>query len=113
MSQTLHYRDYRGSVAFSSEDRILHGRLLGIRDMVTFEGQDVDSLEHNFQAAVDEYLGFCAAEGVPPNTPYEGTLKVRVGSELHRQAKLYAEEHHTKLNVVVKEALKAYLAHAE
>jgi hypothetical protein len=35
MSQTLQYRGYDGSVLFSAEDRVLHGRILGIRDMVS------------------------------------------------------------------------------
>ncbi len=35
MSETLHYKGYDGSVEYSAEDRVLHGRLLGIRDMVT------------------------------------------------------------------------------
>jgi predicted HicB family RNase H-like nuclease len=61
MSQTLQYKGYDGSVEYSAEDRVLHGSLLGIRDAIVYEGSDVDSLESNFRAAVDEYLVFCAA----------------------------------------------------
>jgi predicted HicB family RNase H-like nuclease len=69
MSQTLQYKGYDGSVEYSAEDRLLHGRLLGIRDAIVFEGADVDSLEFNFRAAVDEYLAFCAAEEKTPGNP--------------------------------------------
>ncbi len=38
MSQTLQYKGYDGSVEYSAEDRVLHGRLLGIRDDIVYEG---------------------------------------------------------------------------
>ena len=66
MSQTLQYKCYDGSVEYSAEDRVLHGSLLGIRDAIVYEGADVDGLESNFRAAVDEYLAFCAEEGKAP-----------------------------------------------
>ena len=109
MSQTLHYKDYNGSVEYSAEDRILHGSLLGIRDMVTYEGVDVNTLEANFKAAVDEYLAFCAAEGKTPDRPFKGSFNVRVGVDLHKRAALFAEEHGEKLNHVVSRALEAFL----
>jgi len=75
MSQTLHYRGYDGSVELSAEDRVLHRSLLGIRDAIVYEGADAESLESNFRAAVDEYLGFCAEEGKTPDQPREGSAK--------------------------------------
>jgi len=112
MSQTLQYKDYDGSVEYSAEDRILHGSLLGIRDAVTFEGVDVDSLEANFRAAVDEYLAFCAAEGKTPDQPFKGSFNIRVGPDLHKRAALYAEAHQQKLNTVVSKALEEFLTQA-
>lgn len=110
MSQTLEYKGYNGSVLFSAEDKILHGSVLGIRDAVIYDGSDVDSLEQNFQNAVDEYLAFCAQEGKVPDKPYKGSFNVRVGTELHKKAALYAEEHGKKLNNVMEEALEEFLA---
>jgi predicted HicB family RNase H-like nuclease len=74
MSQTLQYKGYDGSVLYSAEDRLLHGRILGIRDMVSFEGTGVKSLEKNFRGAVDEYLAFCKAEGKTPDVPSKGSF---------------------------------------
>ena len=110
MSETLRYEGYDGSVEYSAEDRVLHGRILGIRDMITFEGADVSSLETNFKAAIDEYLAFCKEQGKTPDKPFSGTFNVRTGVELHRRAALYAELHHTKLNNVVRDALEKLLA---
>jgi len=110
MSQTLQYKGYDGSVEYSAEDRILHGSLLGIRDAIVYEGADVDSLESNFRAAVDEYLAFCAEEGKVPDQPFKGSFNIRVGSDLHKRAALFAEQHHQKLNAVVSQALEQFLA---
>ncbi|MGD0938346.1 MAG: type II toxin-antitoxin system HicB family antitoxin [Terracidiphilus sp.] len=112
MSQTLRYKGYDGSVEYSAADRVLHGSLLGIRDSVVYEGADVDSLESNFRAAVDEYLAFCTAEGKTPDQPFKGSFNIRVGPELHKRAALFAEEHHQKLNNVISKALEDYLAQA-
>lgn len=112
MSQTLEYKNYSGSVLYSAEDKVLHGRVVGIRDVVTYEGNDVASLERNFKAAVHEYLKFCKKEGKAPDTPYKGSFNVRLGPELHKRAALYAEEHNRKLNNVVHDALEKYLTRA-
>lgn len=111
MSQTLDYRGYNGSVLYSAEDRLLHGRIVGIRDVVSYEGKDVRGLERNFKSAVDEYLKFCAAEGKKPDVPFKGSFNVRLTPDLHKRAALYAEEHNRKLNSVVHEALQEFLAH--
>jgi predicted HicB family RNase H-like nuclease len=112
MSQTLQYKGYNGSVGFSAEDRVLHGSLLGIRDAIVYEGTDVESLEANFRAAVDEYLAFCEEEGKTPDQPFKGSFNIRVGPDLHKRAALFAEEHNQKLNTVVSKALEEFLAGA-
>jgi predicted HicB family RNase H-like nuclease len=112
MSQTLQYKGYDGSVLYSAEDKLLHGRIIGIRDFVIYDGKDVRTLEKNFKGAVDEYLAFCKAEGKVPNTPFKGSFNVRLPQDLHKRAALYAEEHNRKLNAVVHEALEEFLTHA-
>jgi predicted HicB family RNase H-like nuclease len=110
MSQTLQYKGYDGSVEYSAEDRILHGSLLGIRDAIVYEGADIDSLESNFRAAVDEYLAFCSEEGKIPDQPFKGSFNIRVGSDLHKRAALFAQQNNQKLNAVVSQALEQFLS---
>lgn len=112
MSQTLEYKGYNGSVLYSAEDRVLYGRVAGLRDAITYEGSDVNSLERNFRKAVDEYLRFCEAENKTPDKPFKGSFNVRVGQDLHKRAALYAETHDQKLNAVVHDALEEYLERA-
>ena len=109
MSSTLQHRDYEGSVLYSAEDKCLHGRVLGIRDMISYGGKTVEDLEQNFRDAVDEYLAFCQETGKTPNKPFKGSLNIRISHDLHLRASRFAEEHHQKLNAVINEALAEYL----
>lgn len=100
---TLEYNGYRGSVEFSQEDRVLHGRLLGIEDVISFEGGNVDELERAFREAVDDYLRFCEEIGKKPERAYSGRIPLRIGPELHRSLAALADASGCSLN--------AWLAH--
>lgn len=63
----LEYKGYLGSVEYSNEDEVLHGRLEFIRDLVTYEGKDVQGIKAAFQEAVDDYLEVCEAKGRKPD----------------------------------------------
>ena len=63
----LEYKRCFGSVAYSAEDGVLHGRLQFIRDLVTYEGKDAKGIKAAFQEAVDDYLELCEAEGGKPD----------------------------------------------
>jgi predicted HicB family RNase H-like nuclease len=76
MSQTLPHKGYEGSVLYSAEDRLLHGKILGIRDMVIYDGIDIPTIEKNFRDAVDEYLAFCEQIGKTPSSPSKGGFTV-------------------------------------
>ena len=109
MSDMLEHQGYCGSVSYSGDDRIFHGKVAFIRDLVTFEGSDVRSLRKAFVEAVDDYLAACKVRGKKPDHPFKGTFNVRTGSVLHRKAALMAERRGMSLNTVVTEALEKYL----
>jgi predicted HicB family RNase H-like nuclease len=109
MKDMMAYKGYIGSAHYGDEDRIFYGKIEFIRSLVSYEGMDVDSLRSAFEEAVDDYLDLYKREGQEPEQPFKGSFNVRTGSDLHRQAALYAKEKSTNLNQVVKEALEKYL----
>jgi predicted HicB family RNase H-like nuclease len=109
MKDFMEYKGYIGSVRFSAEDEVFHGKIEGIRDLVTYEGTDVGSLKQSFFDAVDDYLETCKKHRKPPEQPFKGSFNVRVGRDLHKRAAVFATEHKKKLNAVVSEALEKYL----
>ena len=106
---TMEYKDYVGSVHYSREDEVFHGKLEGLRDLVTYEATDVEGLKRSFHEAVDDYLQSCRKRGKEPEVPYRGTFNVRVGPDLHKRAAMYAADQGKKLNAVMTEALERYL----
>ena len=55
MEKALVHRGYAGSIEISLEDRCLHGRLLYVDDLITYEAESVPELEAAFRDAVDRY----------------------------------------------------------
>lgn len=107
MTGMLNHNGYTGSVEFSEEDGLLHGKLIGIRDAITYEGKDVRSLTRNFRQAIEEYLAFCEAEGKTPDKPFKGSLNIRISPELHRALATRAERQQKSLNAVINDALES------
>ncbi len=66
MNNLIHYRDHIGSVEFSEEDKVFHGKVLGVKNLISFEGDSVSGLTEDFHNAVDEYIGFCEQSGKKP-----------------------------------------------
>jgi len=82
----LTYKSYTGTIEASIEDSCLHGQILFIEDIITYEGITVEDIKTSFKEAVDRYLAYCKETGKPANKPYSGTFNVRVGQDLHRKA---------------------------
>ncbi|MCL2153508.1 MAG: type II toxin-antitoxin system HicB family antitoxin [Oscillospiraceae bacterium] len=103
---TLHYRGYVGDIEFSEEDAVFHGKVFGVKSLISFEGDSVKTITEDFHNAVDEYLEYCEEKGLEPERPFKGSFNVRVGSELHRQAALEASGRGISLNALVEDALR-------
>ncbi len=55
MGFRLRYDGLEGSGEWCEEDQCFHGRVVGIRDLVTYEGQDYEQLKEEFVLAVDDW----------------------------------------------------------
>ncbi|MDE7428426.1 MAG: type II toxin-antitoxin system HicB family antitoxin, partial [Lachnospiraceae bacterium] len=79
--------------------------VIGIKSLLSYEGDSVKELEQDFRDAIDEYLEDCKERNVDPEQPYKGTFNVRISPELHRNIAVYAIEHGKSLNAAVEEAI--------
>ena len=86
MKDILQYKDFIGSVHFSTEDECFFGKIEGIDDLVTFEGQSVRDLKKAFQEAVEDYTELCRLTRKHMYKSYKGSFNVRVTPELHKKA---------------------------
>ena len=109
----LEYKGYKGSVEYSKADNCLVGKVLGMgRDMILYEGKDIDELYHDFCAGVDSYLEGCKQDGVAPKKPYSGKLIVRMASELHERLAIAALTEGATINDYINRAIAHELAYA-
>ena len=99
------YKGYVGTVEFDEDDLVFHGRIAGIRDVVTFEAETARDLVAAFHDSVDDYLAFCAEEGQEPQKPFSGRLLLRVPPELHGRISNAAARRSRSVNQWIAEAL--------
>lgn len=109
----LEYKGYTGSIEYSPEDKLMFGKVVGIRGLISYEGETGKQLEEDFKSAIDEYLAICKEEGKTPEKPFKGSFNVRISASLHQKAALKAMEEKTSLNNLVAEAIRSHLSREE
>ena len=99
------YRGYSATVTFDEEALLFHGEIVGIRDVITFQARTAEELPMAFHESVDDYLEWCAKDGVDPERPFSGSLSLRASPELHRRMADAAARNAKSLNQWMVEAL--------
>ena len=102
----LKYKNYLGVVEYDSDGKIFVGEVLGLRDVITFQGRTPEELETSFRESVDFYLEICARDNVSPEKPFSGRFNVRLDPKLHRQLAERAALEKTSLNEWVSHTLE-------
>ena len=69
---TMTYMGYSASIDYSEEDECFVGHLVGIPDIVGFDGASLEEAAAMFHEAVDGYLAACEKLGQAPNLPMPG-----------------------------------------
>ena len=52
----MEYKGYLAHVKFDEEANIFHGKVVNIRDVITFQGKSVDELRQAFVDSVEDLL---------------------------------------------------------
>ncbi len=107
---TMSYKGFIGSVHYSEEDNVFHGKLEGINGLVTFEGDSVKELRSAFEESVDSYLEFCRIEGIEAKRSYNGNLNVRLKPEVHSRVAIASKEMGITINAFINKAVENQLA---
>jgi predicted HicB family RNase H-like nuclease len=105
MKNAMTYNGYVGTVEYSETDACLFGRIAGIRDIITYEGESVTDIRAAFKEAVDDYLNHCAETGKEPNKPYSGKFMLRIDPSLNDRLAAKALATGKSLNQYAAEAL--------
>jgi predicted HicB family RNase H-like nuclease len=84
LPHTLSYRGYIASVERDERDGIFWGKVLGLSDRISFEGETIQALTNDFHHAIDLDLEDCANTGRAPEPPPSGDLTLHLDPEAHR-----------------------------
>ena len=98
MKNTMTYNGYAGTVEYSEDDDVLFGRLTGIDDIITYEGESIRELREAFTEAVDDYLEHCRQTGKKPEKPFSGKVTLRIPPEVHARLATQAKAMGKSLN---------------
>lgn len=105
MNNILEYKGYNGTVEYSAEDNVLFGKVIGIKNLISYEGKSVEELKTDFEDAIDDYIEYCAENNIEPEKTYKGSLNVRFSPETHRKATLIAFSERISLNQFIENSV--------
>ena len=105
----LKYRGYTTAIEYSAEDAVLHGKVEGINDFVSFESVSASGIVEEFHRCVDEYIAICKHKGKDPDKPCSGSFNVRISPELHAMLARKARINGRTLNYEVETAIYRYV----
>lgn len=106
----MNYKGFIGSVHFSADESTIFGKIEGINDLITFEGETVKELTDAFHYIVDEYINDCEIENIAAEKSYKGSFYVRLTPELHRRIAISAKMRGESINKFISETLSQSLA---
>lgn len=106
----IDYKGYTGVFEFDPTIDAFHGRVVGLQDVVTFEGRSVEELRVEMEQSVEDYLELCAEAGKEPERPYRGEFLVRTTPEVHRAVATAAEAAGMSLNAWVETTITSVVA---
>ena len=103
----MEYKGYIATIEYDDSVEMLHGEVINAAPypIVTFEAADVESLKREFRVSIDDYLAWCAEDGVEPRRPFSGKLNLRLGPDLHRQVAVEAATNRISINEWIKRTL--------
>ena len=102
----IHYKGYAGKIEYDEETHMLTGTVINTRTVITFQGESVAEIEQAFRDSVDDYLTWCAEDGIEPERPYSGRFNVRLNPETHQKAAVRAKILGLSLNKFIEKAVE-------
>ena len=102
----LKYKDFVATLEFSDVDNVFYGKILGINDLILFEGSSIDELNKAFKEAVEDYLELCEEVGKDPYKSFKGSFNVRIPTDLHKKVFFRAQKTGLSLNQYIKKVLE-------
>ncbi len=109
MNDVFHYKGYVGSICYSQADDVLYGKVLGIRSLISYEGDTIKSLKKDFEEAVEDYFALCEELNMTPETAHFSSQQLQLSPVLQEEVEAYSKSKGTSFQNVVEQAVEHYL----
>ncbi len=105
----MSYRGYKGYFEYDEKADIFHGQVIGIRDVITFQGRSIDDLKVALKDSIDDYLEMCEQEEKSPDKPFSGKFSLRLPPEIHSKVAQAAASTHKSINSWITDVVESNL----
>jgi len=102
----MKYKGYLGKVIYDDEAKILHGEVVGLKDVITFQGTSTKEIEKAFKDSINDYLQWCKERGEKPEKTYSGNIRIRIPQKLHEKLVQRAAMQGMSLNSLIIDQLQ-------
>lgn len=85
MKNMFNYKGYLGQVKIDEKSKMICGEVIGIQDVISFQGKTVEDAIQDFHDCIDEYLEYCEEIGKKPDKSFSGRLPYRTAPDTHRK----------------------------
>lgn len=101
----MKYKGYFGEITYDDKAQLFHGEVIGLKDVITFQGKSVNELKKAFHDSINDYLAWCAERGERPEKTYSGNLHIRMNPSLHAHLAIEAVKQNISLNDLINQKL--------
>lgn len=102
----MEYKEYKAVIEFDEEAELFHGEVITTKDVITFQGTNVEDLKQAFVDSVDDYLSWCKERGEEPDRTFSGKFNLRISPDIHRELTYLARKQNKSLNNFIAEKLE-------
>ena len=106
MTNIMKYKKYVATVELDAEAGLLHGEIINLSDVVTFQGRSVDELRQAFKESVEDYLEGLRRVRKRTRKAVYGTIRGSTTARGAPMAVLAAKIENKSLNAWVAEKLE-------
>ena len=112
MNNTLQYKGFIAKLTINDDEDMMYGEVIGTRTVLTCAGRSIAEIKRSLRSVVNEYLVFCAEQGIEPEKEWKGKLTFRPRTDdmrilMQRKAIETGKSVNEWLNQVVERALVA------
>lgn len=102
----MRYKGYIGQVFYDDKVKLFHGEVIGLKDIITFQGTNAQDLEKAFHDSINDYLEWCKELGQKPEKSFSGNLRIRMNPDLHAHLAYQAAQEGVSLNELINQKLR-------